>query len=83
MGYGLNNLKLYKFIKIKIMKSTLLVAYKVDCFNCSRGFVNVWRKKIPELMRGFGVGPKEFKDFKNESNKEIEGKDLQPISYKI
>lgn len=29
-------------------------------------------KKIPELMRGLGKGMKEFKDAKNDDNKEIE-----------
>lgn len=29
-------------------------------------------KKIPELMRGLGKGMKEFKDAKNNDNKEIE-----------
>ena len=29
-------------------------------------------KKIPELMRGLGKGMREFKDAKNEDNKEIE-----------
>ena len=32
-------------------------------------------KKIPELMRGLGKGLKEFKEAKNDSNKEIEDKD--------
>ena len=32
-------------------------------------------KKIPELMRGLGKGLKEFKDAKNDSNKEIEDKE--------
>ena len=31
--------------------------------------------KIPELMRGLGRGLKEFKEAKNDSSKEIEGKD--------
>ena len=80
MGFTrLNNLKLYKFIKIKIMNSTFLVA------------IGVWQivlivlvvllmfggKKIPELMRGAGKGLKEFKDAKEDSNKEIEDKGRQ------
>ena len=32
-------------------------------------------KKIPELMRGLGRGLKEFKEAKNDPNKEIEEKD--------
>lgn len=32
-------------------------------------------KKIPELMRGLGKGLKEFKEAKNDPNKEIEDKD--------
>lgn len=32
-------------------------------------------KKIPELMRGLGKGLKEFKDAKEDSNKEIEDKE--------
>lgn len=32
-------------------------------------------KKIPELMRGLGKGLKEFKEAKNDPNKEIEEKD--------
>lgn len=32
-------------------------------------------RKIPELMRGLGRGLKEFKEAKNDSSKEIEGKD--------
>ena len=32
-------------------------------------------KKIPELMRGLGKGLKEFKEAKNDSNKETEDKD--------
>ena len=50
----LNNLKLYKFIKIKIMNSTLLVGYRTlaDCFNCFGGFVNVWRKENSRIDEG-------------------------------
>ena len=32
-------------------------------------------KKIPELMRGLGMGLKEFKEAKNDPNNEIEDKD--------
>ena len=32
-------------------------------------------KKIPELMRGLGKGMKEFKEAKNDPNKEIEEND--------
>ena len=32
-------------------------------------------KKIPELMRGLGKGLKEFKEAKNDPNKEKEDKD--------
>ena len=32
-------------------------------------------KKIPELMKGLGRGLKEFKEAKNDPNKEIEDKD--------
>ena len=32
-------------------------------------------KKIPELMRGLGKGLKEFKEAKNDSNKEIKDKE--------
>lgn len=32
-------------------------------------------KKIPELMRGLGRGLKEFKEAKNDPNKEIEEND--------
>lgn len=32
-------------------------------------------RKIPELMRGLGRGLKEFKEAKNDSSKEMEGKD--------
>ena len=32
-------------------------------------------RKIPELMRGLGRGLKEFKEAKNDSSKETEGKD--------
>lgn len=32
-------------------------------------------KKIPELMRGLGKGLKEFKEAKDDSNKEIKDKE--------
>ena len=75
---GLNNLKLYKFIKIKIMKSNIIGRYRASWQIVLIVLVVLLMfggKKIPELMRGLGKGLKEFKDAKNESNKEIEGKD--------
>ena len=58
------------------MKSTLLVAIAWQIVLIVLVVLLMFGgKKIPELMRGLGKGLKEFKDAKNESNKEIEGKD--------
>ena len=59
------------------MNSTLLVAiapWQIVLIVLV-GLLMFGGRKIPELMRGLGRGLKEFKEAKNDSSKEIEGKD--------